>query len=420
MKGKRIGRLLGFAFVILVIALGTTAIWRHFHAQSGVADNAGPRHGGAHNSAARFGGRGGGRNGQRSLPPVQAATAQEKSVPQYLTGLGTVTAAETVTVRSRVDGQLMALHFQEGQWVKAGTLLAEIDPRPFAVTLEQAKGQLAKDQATLVNARQDLKRYLDLVKTNMVSRQQLDTQQSTVNELAGQIQVDQAEVASAELQLSYSRITAPVDGRVGLRQVDVGNYITSGDTTGLVVLTQTRPIDVIFTLPEGEIPLVQKARKSGAPPVEAWDRTNRQKLADGRLLSLDNQIDVATGTIRLKARFANDDDSLFPNQFVNIRMKVATLQNAVVVPSAAVQMNNDGRFVWVLNDDDHVSQHHVTTGMEDSSQTVITAGLEAGQRVVTDGIDRLTEGVKVEVVAPASTPSDSSTPRGPARRGEKS
>ncbi|NDL65374.1 MdtA/MuxA family multidrug efflux RND transporter periplasmic adaptor subunit [Acerihabitans arboris] len=418
MKGKRNGRLLLLIAALLIILIGAFFLWRQGKGQT-VAEPAGAaRSGGERPEAGRRGGSRPGRHNQ-ALSPVQAAIAQAKSVPRFVTGLGTVTAAGTVTVKSRVDGQLMALHFAEGQWVKAGALLAEIDPRPFEVALLQAKGQLAKDQATLANARQDIARYRQLVKTSLVSRQQLDTQQSLVREAEGTVQVDQAAVASAELQLAYSRITAPMDGRVGLRQVDVGNYITSGDTTGIVLLTQTRPIDVLFTLPESEIPSVIAAQKTGnAPLVEVWDRTNKTKLAEGALLSLDNQIDAATGTVKLKGRFDNTDDSLFPNQFVNVRMKVATLQNAVVIPPAAVQMSNDGHFVWVLNDENQVSQHRVTTGMENSQQVVITAGLQAGQRVVTDGVDRLTEGTRVEVIAPAST--QPAVVRSPERRGEKS
>ncbi|WP_313470981.1 MdtA/MuxA family multidrug efflux RND transporter periplasmic adaptor subunit [Atlantibacter hermannii] len=343
---------------------------------------------------------GGGRAGMRApLAPVQAATAVREAVPRYLSGLGTVTAANTVTVRSRVDGQLMALHFQEGQQVKAGDLLAEIDPSQFKVALAQAEGQLAKDKATLANARRDLARYQQLSKTNLVSRQELDAQQALVNETLGTIKADEAAVASAQLQLNWSRITAPTEGRVGLKQVDIGNQISSGDTAGIVVLTQTHPIDVLFTLPESDIATILQAQKAGKTlTVEAWDRTNKQKLSSGTLLSLDNQIDVTTGTIKLKARFDNQDDELFPNQFVNARMLVDTQQDAIVIPAAALQMGNDGHFVWVLNGDNQVSKHTVTTGIQDSEKVVIAAGLSAGDRVVTDGIDRLTEGAKVEVV----------------------
>ncbi|WP_313068455.1 MdtA/MuxA family multidrug efflux RND transporter periplasmic adaptor subunit [Atlantibacter hermannii] len=343
---------------------------------------------------------GGGRAGMRApLAPVQAATAVREAVPRYLSGLGTITAANTVTVRSRVDGQLMALHFQEGQQVKAGDLLAEIDPSQFKVALAQAEGQLAKDKATLANARRDLARYQQLSKTNLVSRQELDAQQALVNETLGTIKADEAAVASAQLQLNWSRITAPTEGRVGLKQVDIGNQISSGDTAGIVVLTQTHPIDVLFTLPESDIATILQAQKAGKTlTVEAWDRTNKQKLSSGTLLSLDNQIDVTTGTIKLKARFDNQDDALFPNQFVNARMLVDTQQDAIVIPAAALQMGNDGHFVWVLNGDNQVSKHTVTTGIQDSEKVVIAAGLSAGDRVVTDGIDRLTEGAKVEVV----------------------
>lgn len=343
---------------------------------------------------------GGGRAGMRApLAPVQAATAVREAVPRYISGLGTVTAANTVTVRSRVDGQLMALHFQEGQQVKAGDLLAEIDPSQFKVALAQAEGQLAKDKATLANARRDLARYQQLSKTNLVSRQELDAQQALVNETLGTIKADEAAVASAQLQLNWSRITAPTEGRVGLKQVDIGNQISSGDTAGIVVLTQTHPIDVLFTLPESDIATILQAQKAGKTlTVEAWDRTNKQKLSSGTLLSLDNQIDVTTGTIKLKARFGNQDDALFPNQFVNARMLVDTQQDAIVIPAAALQMGNDGHFVWVLNGDNQVSKHTVTTGIQDSEKVVIAAGLSAGDRVVTDGIDRLTEGAKVEVV----------------------
>ena len=380
--------------LVLLIIVGF-GLYFYWHNSSGTA---------AKPAAESRAGKGGGR-ANRPLAPVQAATAQTQSVPQYLTGLGTVTAANTVTVRSRVDGQLMALHFTEGQQVQAGQLLAEIDPRAWQVALTQAQGQLAKDQATLANARRDLARFEKLIKNNMVSQQELDTQRSLIAETLGTLKADQGNVASAELNLSYSRITAPVAGRVGLKQVDVGNYITSGDTTGLVVITQTHPIDVLFSLPEENISAILQAQKSGTTLlVEAWDRNNKNLLASGTLLSLDNQIDVTTGTIKIKARFENQQDTLFPNQFVNARLKVNTLQDAVVIPVAALQMGNKGNFVWVVNSDNQVSKKSVKAGPQDNRQVVIDAGLQAGDRVVTDGLDRLTEGAKVEIIAAQSTP----------------
>lgn len=358
-----------------------------------------------------------GKGGAGAPPaPVQAAAAVSQSVPHFLSGLGTVTAASTVTVRSRVDGELMAIHFQEGQQVKAGQLLAEIDPRPYQVALTQAQGQLAKDQATLANAHRDLARYEKLAKTSLVSQQELDTQRSLVSETQGTIKADEGSVASAQLNLTYSRITSPIAGRVGLKQVDVGNYITSGDTNGLVVITQTHPIDVLFSLAENYLPDIMQAQKSGQPlVVEAWDRSNQTLLTQGTLLSIDNQIDATTGTIKMKARFDNQDDKLFPNQFVNARLKVNTLQDAIVIPAAALQMGNEGHFVWVVNSDNKVSKKSVTAGLQDSHQVVINAGLSAGERVVTDGLDRLTEGAQVEVVAPQSTALKSSRAAQPAR-----
>ncbi|RPH25570.1 MdtA/MuxA family multidrug efflux RND transporter periplasmic adaptor subunit [Buttiauxella warmboldiae] len=401
MKGIFTARWLWIAVAVMVV-IAALFYWRH--------SSSGNEAAGMQSTQQRPAG---GRPGMRgALAPVQAATATSESVPRYLTGLGTITAANTVTVRSRVDGQLLAIHFQEGQQVKAGALLAEIDPSQFKIALAQAQGQLAKDRATLANARRDLARFQLLVKTNLVSRQQLDAQQALVNESLGTIKADEAAVASAQLQLDWSRITAPIDGRAGLKQVDVGNQISSGDTTGIVVLTQTHPIDLIFTLPENDIATVVKAQKAGVPlSVEAWDRSNKQQLSRGVLLSLDNQIDVTTGTIKLKARFNNEDDALFPNQFVNARMLVDTQQNAVVVPAAAVQMGNEGHFVWVLNSEDKVSKHLVTTGIQDSQKVVITAGLSAGERVITDGIDRLTEGAKVEVVEAQSAASGEAKPK---------
>ncbi|XGJ90335.1 MdtA/MuxA family multidrug efflux RND transporter periplasmic adaptor subunit [Serratia marcescens] len=396
--------------VAAILVIAAVFAWRYFNAAQPPAGTApGAQQAGGKAGAGRAAG------GRRGAPmsPVQAATATQQTVPRYLSGLGTAIAANTVTVTSRVDGQLMAIHFTEGQQVKAGDLLAEIDPRPFQVQLTQAQGQLAKDQATLANARRDLARYQQLVKTNLVSHQELDTQASLVQQTEGAIKADQGAVDSAKLQITYSRITAPIDGRVGLKLVDVGNYVTSGSTTGLVVITQTHPIDVVFTLPEGNIADLLKAQKAGPVSVEAWDRTNQNKLTTGSLLSLDNQIDTATGTIKLKARFANEDDALFPNQFVNARLQVDTLHDAVVIPTAALQMGNEGNFVWTLSEDNKVSKHRVTAGVQDSRQVVISAGLNAGDRVVTDGIDRLTEGMQVEVLAPNDAPAASKAKREP-------
>lgn len=396
--------------VAAILVIAAVFAWRYFNAAQPPAGTApGAQQAGGKAGAGRAAG------GRRGAPmsPVQAATATQQTVPRYLSGLGTAIAANTVTVTSRVDGQLMAIHFTEGQQVKAGDLLAEIDPRPFQVQLTQAQGQLAKDQATLANARRDLARYQQLVKTNLVSRQELDTQASLVQQTEGAIKADQGAVDSAKLQITYSRITAPIDGRVGLKLVDVGNYVTSGSTTGLVVITQTHPIDVVFTLSEGNIADLLKAQKAGPVSVEAWDRTNQNKLTTGSLLSLDNQIDTATGTIKLKARFANEDDALFPNQFVNARLQVDTLHDAVVIPTAALQMGNEGNFVWTLSEDNKVSKHRVTAGVQDSRQVVISAGLNAGDRVVTDGIDRLTEGMQVEVLAPNDAPAASKAKREP-------
>ena len=406
-QSKRTSRLLMLLGIVVAIIVAVF-VWRHFSAAP-QSSAPGAQQAASGNSSARAGGR---RN--MPMPPVQVATATEQAVPRFLTGLGTVIAANTVTVTSRVDGQLMAVHFSEGQQVNAGDLLVEIDPRPYEVQLTQAQGQLAKDQATLDNARRDLARYQKLAKTGLISQQDLDTQTSLVRQSEGSVKADQGAIDSAKLQLTYSRITAPISGKVGLKQVDVGNYITSGTATPIVVITQTHPVDVVFALPESDIPAIMQAQKNAAKnnitvPVEAWDRTNKQMLAQGYLLSIDNQIDTTTGTIKLKARFANEDDVLFPNQFVNARIKVDLLQNAVVVPTAAVQMGNEGSFVWTLNDENKVSKHLVTTGIQDSKQVVISAGLDAGQRVVTDGIDRLTEGLQVEVVTPRSadtTPSD--------------
>lgn len=345
------------------------------------------------------------------MPPVQVAISTQEDVPQFLTALGTVKAVNSVTVTSRVEGQLMALHFTEGQQVNKGDLLAEIDPRPFEVQLAQAKGQLAKDQATLANARLDLARYQKLAKTRLVSQQELDNQAALVKQSEASISIDKAAINNAQLQLTYSKITAPISGRVGLKQVDVGNYISGGSSTPIVVINQMDPVDVLFTLPEQDLSQVILARKNSPTlPVIALDRNNKIELAQGALFSVDNQIDDTTGTIKLKARFPQQESTLFPNQFVNIRLYVTTLEKAVVIPNAALQMGNEGHFVWVVDEENKVSKLAVEVASQNADKVVIASGLSANQRVVTDGVDRLTQGAKVEIVTPLAPKAKTTDP----------
>ncbi|BAN48959.1 MdtA/MuxA family multidrug efflux RND transporter periplasmic adaptor subunit [Metapseudomonas resinovorans] len=331
--------------------------------------------------------------------PVRVATITQGDFPVYLKALGTVTALNTVNVRGRVDGELVKLQFEEGQQVKAGDLLAVIDPRPFQVALQQAEGTLAQNRAQLKNAEIDLARYRGLYAEDSIAKQTLDTQEALVNQYRGTLKTDEAAVAEAKLNLGFTQVRAPIAGRLGLRQVDVGNLVSSGDTTPLVVITQTQPISVAFTLPEGQLPAVVGPFRAGQPlVVEAWDRDDKRLQAQGVLQSLDNQIDTATGTLKLKARFANDDESLFPNQFVNVRLRAELLPQAVLIPSAAVQFGSQGTFAYVMDGEKKVKVRKLETGPDDGERTVVKSGLKPGERVVLEGTDRLRDGSEVEVV----------------------
>jgi len=336
--------------------------------------------------------------GKGGPTPVVAAAARTGEIDVIINGLGTVTPLRTVTVRSRVDGELMRVLFQEGQLVKEGALLAEIDPRSFQVQLDQAQGQLARDLALLENAKLDLDRYRTLFQQDSIAKQQVDTQQSLVRQYEGAVRVDRSQIDNAKLQLSYTRVTAPVGGRVGLRLVDPGNIVRAGDATGLVVITQLQPAAVVFTVPQDGVPAVMRRLSSGERiPVEAWDREQKVKLAEGALASADNQVDPATGTVKLKSQFDNADSALFPNQFVNVRMKLDTLRDVVVIPAAAVQRGAQGLFVYVVRPDNTVGARPVKLGPAEGLRVSIVEGVVAGDAIVVDGMDRLRPGAQVEV-----------------------
>ena len=330
--------------------------------------------------------------------PVVAIPARTSDIDVFLTGIGTAAPLRTVAVKSRVAGQLLRVLFEEGQIVKEGQLLAEIDPRPFQVQLAQAEGQMVRDRALLENARLDLERYRTLFEQDSIAKQQVDTQAALVRQYEGAVTVDQSQIDNAKLQLVYSRITAPITGRVGLRQVDSGNMVTGNETNGLVVITQLQPITVVFSIPQDNVSAVMKRVQSGDKlPVEAWDRELKAQLATGVLASVDNVVDPATGTVKLRAQFANGDNALFPNQFVNVRMKLDTQRDAVVVPSAAIQRGAQGFFVYVVKSDQAVSVRAVKPGTVDGQRTAIAEGLAPGEIVVIDGMDRLRDGARVEV-----------------------
>jgi len=338
----------------------------------------------------------GGRGGALGPVSVAVVPALKQNIPYYLSGLGSVTPFNTVTVKSRVDGQLQKVNFAEGQFVREGELLAEIDPRPFQVALEQMDGQLARDQAQLNNARVDYTRYDQLHKEGVVAQQQVDTQNATVGQLEGAVRADQAQIDNQKLQLVYCKITAPLTGRVGLRLVDQGNMIHASDPNGLVVITQVQPIATLFTLPEDSLQEVIQHMKSEQLGVEAYSRDDQTKLATGKLVTIDNQIDPTTGTVRLKAVFDNRDLSLWPNQFVNIRLMLAVRKDAIVVPLAAVQRGTQGTYVYTVTNG-HANLQPVKVDMTQGNISLIASGVMAGDQVVVDGQDRLQAGSAVEV-----------------------
>jgi membrane fusion protein, multidrug efflux system len=375
---------LGIGLVIIALIAGA---WWYSHSRGAQANGGAPTANGAPGAGDQAGG----------AIPVVVATAHRGDLPVYFNGLGTVTAFNTVTVRSRVDGQIVKINFTEGQFVKEGDALIEIDPRPFQVQLEQAEGQLAKDQAQLKDVQVDYERYQLLYKEGVIPKQQLDTQQAQVGTYEGAIKADQATIDNAKLQITYSKITAPISGRVGLRLVDIGNIVHATDTNGLLVITQLQPISVIFTLPQDQLPEVMKRMHANSQlEVQAYDRDNSEKIAAGKLLTIDNQIDTTTGTYKLKAVFDNGKNELFPNQFVNVHLLVDTKKNVILVPTTAILRGSQGTYVFAVKSGNAVAVKNVKVSDTTGSLSGVASGLGEGEVVVVDGQDKLKEGTLVD------------------------
>jgi multidrug efflux system membrane fusion protein len=374
--------------IILVILLGVGG-WGGWYLWTRHATQNGGRSGGA------------GKAGFTAAQPVGAAVIDKGDIRIILNELGTVTSLDTVTVLTQISGQLTEVGFQEGQVVKKGDFLAQIDPRPYQAALEQAQGTLAHDQGLLDQAKTDLKRYQTLGRQDSIAQQQLDDQKYLVAQYTGTVQTDQGTVDNAKLNLAYCRITSPIDGQVGLRQVDPGNYIQASSASGIVVITQMQPISVLFAVPEDNISdIIQQVRTGATLSVAAYDRANVKLLATGSLGTLDNQIDTSTGTVKLRALFANPDETLYPNQFVNARLLVSTLANTVRVPVPAVQRGEPGTYVYLINANNTVSVRPVKVGPTDGGFIAVLSGLQVGDKVVTDGTDRLRDGAPVIVPPP--------------------
>ncbi|MFC6789401.1 MdtA/MuxA family multidrug efflux RND transporter periplasmic adaptor subunit [Methylobacterium komagatae] len=390
--------------VLLAILAGLGAVahrWYDARSQKGAEQAAGPT-----------GGRHGGRRGGSDMPQaVGIAPITTDDMPVVLQGLGTVTPLATVTVKSQISGYLTEIKFREGQMVKAGDPLVQIDSRPYEALLAQYQGQLARDQALLQNSKLDLQRYQTLNRQDSISKQNVDTQGALVKQNEGTVAADQALVDQQKLNIAYTRITSPVDGRVGLRQVDQGNYISAA-STAIVVVTQLHPISVVFTLPEDDVARVMRRVRAGASlTVKAYDRGDSHEIATGKLDTVDNQIDTTTGTVKLRALFDNGDEELFPNQFVNARLTVETLHDATLVPNGGILQGSPGAYVYLMDGDDKVVVRPIKTGETDGTRTVVLSGLKPGDRVVTDGTDRLKDGAKVRVTegAQAATGQDKAT-----------
>ncbi|PRE71842.1 multidrug transporter subunit MdtA [Burkholderia multivorans] len=396
------------AAALAVVVIGGLLWWHPWNrtpAGKPAAGSAASSAGGGHR------GRGGPAAMANVPQPVQVAAATRGEMPVVLSALGTVTPLANVTVKTQLSGYLQSVAFKEGQIVKKGDLLAQIDPRPYQVALENAEGTLARDQALLATARLDLKRYRTLLSQDSIASQTVDTQASLVKQYEGTVKTDQAAVDSAKLNLTYARIVAPVSGRVGLRQVDPGNYVTPGDTNGIVVITQLQPMSVIFTTSEDNLPQILKQVNAGQKlSVTAYNRNNTIPLETGSLETLDNQIDTSTGTVKLRATFDNKEGLLFPNQFVNTRLLVDVIRDATIVPTSAVLTGSIGQFVYIVKPDNTVTVRKVKVGPVDGERTSIVDGVAVGERVVTDGSDRLREGAKISI--PADQPKGASGAHG--------
>lgn len=391
-RRAQLGRTLPWVLAVVLVAGGGGLWWYKSHPSASAV--------GASTTSTPAGGAGTRRfGGVNNAQPVSIELVRRQDIRVTVNAIGNILASNTATVRAQVSGVLQSLNFKEGEQVKTGQLIAQIDPRALQASVNQAEGSLARDQAQLDNARIDLSRYRDLLAKDAIPKQQLDTQSALVRQLEGTLKVDQATVESTRLQLSYARVTAPISGRVGLKQADLGNVVQPGDANGIVSITQTRPIAMVFAVPAAHLPGINAGLKANQPmEVQAWDRTGKKQLALGRVASIDNAIDPTTDTIKIKALFANADDALFPNQSVSVTLQLATLSQVLAVPQAAVLRGAQGFYVYLVNPDNSVSTKVVKPGTVDGGWMAVQGELQSGDKVVIDGTDRLREGAKVEVI----------------------